>query len=183
LRKRLTFWFYNNKNEFKDSDGKVEDYLFNLSGFDGRLVEIYYPIWTVSPTEKKPILAEYLQDLGELQLQEELRSFDCEVLIAILKVYENNGHRNWFPTKEVTESFNEELDDREKQGSRSIGRQISKFGFRPHRSNKQKGWLWDEKLVEELKQRFPITEDTYKGTIEKTAQIAQMAQSTQIKLA
>jgi len=156
----LFLWAKHNKGKH-GIDEKVEDYLFEVSGKDGRLVEIYYPIFIVAPVEKKPVLIEYLADLGELEVEEELASFPCEVFMAILKVYENNGHSNWFATEDVREAFNEDRPDREKHGSRSIGRQIHQFGFKPHRSSRRKGYKWNEKLVQKLKERYPIPGDAY----------------------
>ena len=89
--------------------------------------------------------------------QEELASWECEILIATLKVHSQNG-ANWFSTKSVTEAFNTEKLEREKVKTMTIGRQIRQFGFRPHRSAHRKGWRWDEKLVTKLKERYPIAE-------------------------
>jgi len=169
LDRLLFFWARKNKGKYKINDN-IEHYLFEISGRDGRLVEIFSPIYVVAPAEKKPILIDYLRELGENELQEELASFDCEVLIAILKVYENNGQSNWFATDDVRKAFNEERSIREQYGSKSIGRQIGKFGFKHHRSAKRKGWKWNEKLVEKLKERYPLD---ISGTVPIRSQTAQ----------
>lgn len=104
--------------------------------------------------------------------QEELASWECEILIATLKVHSQNG-ANWFSTKSVTEAFNTEKLEREKVKTMTIGRQIRQFGFRPHRSAHRKGWRWDEKLVTKLKERYPIAESAVSAKNAVTRDISQ----------
>ena len=104
--------------------------------------------------------------------QEELASWECEILIATLKVHSQNG-ANWFSTKSVTEAFNTEKPEREKVKTMTIGKQIRQFGFRPHRSAHRKGWRWDEKLVIKLKERYPIAKSAVSAESALTQDISQ----------
>jgi len=162
LKSKIDVWshLYVDKEELKITD-VIEQKLFNLSGYDGRLVELFASLYIVTPDPHKPIIEEYLKDSGTLEIEEELASWEYEIFSAILKVPLTS---NWFKTKDVAEKVNFEKNENEKVKTRSVGRQIKQFGFKPHHTNQARGWLWDEKLVTKLKERYPIEEES---TIQK----------------
>jgi len=164
LNSKISVWsqLYADKPELKITDA-IEQKLFNLSGFDGRLVELFAPLYIVTPDPHKPIIEEYLKDSGTLEVEEELASWEYEIFSAILKVSLSS---DWFKTKDVTENVNIGRNENEKVKTYSVGRQIKQFGFKPHRTNQAKGWLWDEKLVTKLKERYPISEEIQKPTLD-----------------
>lgn len=152
LKYRLLAWKKQIEKTYEVTE-EIQRKLFEKSGYDGRLVEVFAPLYMVTPEQVKPILLEYLHDLGETEIQEQLASWECEVFTAILNT---SLQSSWFATKDVTNIFNENKSDKEKVKSRTIGRQIKQFGFKPHRSNKQRGYKWNSKLVEKLKERYPV---------------------------
>lgn len=141
--------------EIKDS---LEEYLFESAGRDGRLTEIFAPLFVVAPEEVKPILIDYLRDLGEVELQNELASWEAEIFLAILKVYKATEglQKNWFSSKAVKDAFNEERTQREQVKTRTISNQIKTFGFKPYRTKEARGYKWNTKLIAKLLERYPI---------------------------
>lgn len=156
VREEVISEFQKGNNMLEITDA-MEEFLFENAGRDGRLVEIYSPIYMVAPEKVKPLMVEYLRDLGQAELQEELASFEAEVFIALLKLYnEQNEPQIWFATRDVVQIFNEGKGDREKVKTRTISRHIKSLGFKPYRTRGKRGYKWDEKLIEKLKERYPV---------------------------
>lgn len=138
---------------------EIDDFIFETSGKDGRLTDMFAPLYIVAPEQRKEILVEYLKELGEYELQQELASWEAEVFTAILKVYHRqSGGKTWFSTQEVTDAVNEERPDTEKVTRRKVGSQIRIFGFTPKSSGQRRGYEWDESIIKNLKERYPIDE-------------------------
>lgn len=136
---------------------ETEEMLFKESGNDGRLAQLFSSLYTVAPDEKKSVILDYLGECGELEQEEELASWECEIFSAICRVvYSASFSGNWFATKDIAEAYNLDRPEREQLKSRTIGRQIRQFGFKPHRSANQRGWKYDQTLMDKLHERYPI---------------------------
>lgn len=144
------------KKEFYTITEEIEKKLHDVSGFDLRIVELFSPLYVIAPDEIKPMILEYIHDIGEAETEEELASWECEIFQAMLQVSVING---WFSVKALTEIINSDRSEKEKVRTYSVGRQLRQFGFKPFsKGGKERGWKWDQKIIEKLKQRFPIIE-------------------------
>lgn len=158
LKIKLFKW----REQLNDDEGywtitdELEENLFEVSGHDGRLVEVFAPIYVAAPYQMHPTLREYLHDLGDAEIQEELASFECQIFEAILKADITNS---MFATVDVRDKFNEGKSDREKVKTRTIGRVIKQLGFKPHRSGARRGYRWNQQLVDKLKERYQVEND------------------------
>lgn len=134
---------------------EIDDFIFETSGKDGRLTDLFTIIYVITPKQRREVLVEYLKDVGEQELQEELASFEAEVFGAILKVYEQQGGKEtWFATRDVVDEYNKEKPSKEKATTRRISDQIKVFGFKPYRDRNKRGYKWDESLMKDLKERW-----------------------------
>lgn len=144
------------KKQFYTITEEVERKLHEISGFDLRIVELFSPLYTIAPEEIKPAILEYIAEIGEAEKENELASWECEIFQAILQVPVING---WFSIKALTEIVNSDRNEKEKVRTYSVGRQLRQFGFKPFsKGEKGRGWKWDNKLVEKLKERYPTIE-------------------------
>ncbi len=144
------------KKEFYTITDDVENLLFESSGSDGRLVELFTPLYVIAPEKIKPTILEYIKEIGELEIEEELASYECEIFQAIMEAPVKNS---WFSTKSITDIVNKNRASNEQIRTYSVGRQLKQFGFKPFsKGGKTRGWKWDKRIIEKLKLRFPVVE-------------------------
>jgi hypothetical protein len=158
LKTKLEAWRLQNgdKSECYQITNEIETLLFEKTGKDGRLRELFSSVYVVTPAEFQPKILEYLEEIGKLEQQEEAGSYESEIFTAILKVTHDGC---WFSTKSATAEFNEGRSESERISSRSIGKKIRELGFKLRRRNSANGWFYDLKLVEKLKERYEIEDE------------------------
>jgi len=160
IKKELGEWRTYAKNNLqyllaRSLNDMIERLLFDACG-DGRLVEIFYPIFRVAPKSIKPIILDYLFEVGLQENQEALASFEYEVFRAFLSVVEANPKIGWIATKDIKDEHNALKDVREQIKTRTVSTIIKQFGFKPFRTMNARGFNVNLKLIEKLKKRYQI---------------------------
>lgn len=141
------------KKEYYTITEEIQKKLHETSGFDLRIVELFSPLYVIAPEEIKSTILEYVYDVGEAEIEEELASWECEIFQALLDVPVTNS---WFSVKDLTEIINKDRSEKEKVRTYSVGRQLRQFGFKPFsKGEKGRGWKWDSQIIDKLKERFP----------------------------
>lgn len=156
LNNQFTVWLLKaqaNLSNYQITDD-IENLLFKTSDNDGRLVQLFAPLYSVAPVEKRQVILDYLKEAGENEIEEQLASWEAEVFTALLKYCFRHPNEHFIPSKEVTEIFNENRTD--PVMTRTIARQLKIFGFKYHRMANARGFFYDTKLIEKLKERYPI---------------------------
>ena len=136
----------------------IERHLFDKSS-NGRLTELYYSLYRVAPITYKNVIVEYLELEAKAKIQNALASFECEIFKAILDVYEKNPLLRWVSTDDVNKEYNDNHLTANIT-SRTMSRKLRELGFRPHRTAKARGFLVDNIILSNLKERFQIPKDT-----------------------
>lgn len=156
LRSQLLYWRFRRLSEVSEvSEVSPDSILRKLDFADGRFKELYTPLLVVSNHGTANILS-YARDSYEAIIDEEQISIEAMVLQAIIKC-QPELESGKFSTSLATEKFNEGRTEKEQWGTRSIGRVISRLGFRSKRmSNGPAGYVYDERRVKRLCERYGI---------------------------
>lgn len=123
---------------------------------DGRLAEIGAPLLWVCPNDEiKEQLLAYFVEVAMSRIEEDRGTFEAEIFLAALDV-ESQGKvdSGRIFTADILEQYNQGKPEKSQIKSRTVGRNMSKMGFKAYRKNKKRGWWWDDKLVNDLIHRF-----------------------------
>jgi hypothetical protein len=121
---------------------------------NGRLAEIFFPIWKTAPTTAiKQTILDYAKNLDK-ERSEELQSSDEAVcLTAVLRCFNLGKMSHGLITiKDITEEINKTLSYNETWTYRKVGSLCGRLGFRKKPNHaKLTCIVWDNKLIEALK--------------------------------
>jgi ferredoxin len=134
----------------------IEPLLFDEC-HNGRLVQLFYPLYRVAPLSKKGLILEVLRDEGKQKAQVSASTFEADIFQAVLKVYEKSPRAYVLFTTDISRAYNDEHIDATIK-DRTIKRQVEALGFKPYRTAKRNGFRNDKALIEKLKLRFQVPE-------------------------
>lgn len=155
LQEDLNNWRNATLNNFELIDfieqNTAEKIIFKFTKHDNRLLELYYPIYRITPSKFKSYILKYVKQIALEKREEYYNTFDAEVFEALLNVY--NPFVGWISTDDVTKEYNKShlinpLDNR------VIGRALKTMGFKNKKTNTQRGYEINPILLSKLAKRF-----------------------------
>lgn len=178
LRAKLLFWRFHtllgevsevNEVNFRVGREELPEGLREVK--DGRLIELFYPLYRVAPTEESQytIIQYALEELARRGLKYEASIIGdlLEILVEIASFTTNS----FISTRSITDKYNADKPlPKEKYSTRSIGRQLSKLGFTSVHKKGGNGILLDIDLLHHLTQRFNIPFNPLDIPLKKTSQ-------------
>jgi len=155
LRGNLMYASSHLLNNLNELNGLPEALEFS----NGRFAELYSPLVHMGEyCGHSENIVKYAEDVWEAYQDEEEVSVEAQVLIALIsaeKCIEGNPGR--ISTTHVTDFFNMNRSVRESWKPSSIGRVLTRMGFRPKRlNNGRKGYLFNYQRINRLKERYNV---------------------------
>lgn len=138
----------------------TERRLFKLAEGDGRLVELYYPLYRVAPISCKYVIEDYLESEGKDKIELTLDSSECEVFEALLSVLDNTPDANWVRTKDVVNQYNNTHELNTQTDAKRIYNKLRELGLKPLRTSNARGFAVNLKIIEKLKERYRVKQNT-----------------------
>jgi hypothetical protein len=147
--------------------GESESYKILSDNFDdGRFIERYYPLMTISPTLSQNIL-EFARDEYRNELMLENMAPEADVVKAMMSwievmdiMAEDKLKGKVMEAKWIVNTLNEGLSEKEKWRPYSVGRIIRRLGFIPARSRSgSKGYIWDKDILEHNIIRYHLEDE------------------------
>jgi len=146
-------------------DHSKGDMLFNCGEFgrlddlealgNSRLGELFYPlIWVAPSDEIADGLLSYARKVAGVLVDEEQASSEGLTFKALCDTL-NQAEAGRLPIQRIVDRLNEGLDDRDKWRSNSVGRVLSRLGFRKTRlTGGRRAIAVDQALIQRLKMRY-----------------------------
>lgn len=134
------------------SEGVIDLLATALEG-SGRLIELFYPLYTVAPTQqiKNEILA-YAKNIKKERAEELTTTVEVMVLSAILEAKRTDFMKNnRIHIKDITDIINFTLPEREQWTHRTVAEICRRIGFKTTRIRTGTVIIWNKKLIEILK--------------------------------
>ena len=148
-------------------DSEVVEEKLNTITQNGRLVELYLPLYTVTlsssftsgPSSPSSIIIEYLKGKSEKREDEEQVCADADIIRAYADCAKGVVAGK-VSLQLIYETFNLGKPQNEWWKNKSISKRLKDLGFEETRvTGGQTGFLWNEKLLKKHQKRFMITEE------------------------
>jgi len=133
----------------------IEELLFSIC-HNGRLVQLFYPLYRVAPVSRKGLILEILEEEGKAKVQTSLTSFEADIFSAVLDVHNKSPDSYVLFTTDILNAYNNEHSDAPIK-VRTMKREVESLGFKPYRTAKRNGFLHNKELIEKLEQRFQFS--------------------------
>ena len=150
IRNKLLTYRFNNLYALP-TQGKEE----RLNGVEPRLKQTLLPLlYVIQDKSMEDELINYALDFQEQIFSD--RSFELEALIAekLVNLFDNNDKVG---VKDVWESINKELDDKEKITTKAVGLRVRGFGFKTKRIQGVYQIEYSQPVISYLKERYSLT--------------------------
>jgi len=150
IRNKLLTYRFNNLYALP-TQGKEE----RLNGVEPRLKQTLLPLlYVIQDKSMEDELINYALDFQEQIFSD--RSFELEALIAekLVNLFDNNDKVG---VKDVWESINKELDDKEKITTKAVGLRVRGFGFKTKRIQGVYQIEYSQPVILYLKERYSLT--------------------------
>jgi hypothetical protein len=121
----------------------------DLDFASGRLIELFQPLLAVSNDGRENIV-KYAKKIHEIRQLEEATGVEALILESLLRS-EQTTENNVVLTKEITETLNLGLSDKDKFKQPTVGRIMRRLGFLPRHTRQGNGWFWDNERIKLLK--------------------------------
>jgi hypothetical protein len=141
----------------------IGDYFEDDFLSDDRVSEVFQPLFMVSPCEESTeALKRCALQVEASEAEEDKTSIEARIFKALLETV-NIGKMEGgkIRTSDITDCFNEDLQEQEMLKRESVGRHCQKLGFQKTRVGVKghSGFLWNPKLVRDLADRFLDQDD------------------------
>jgi len=166
LRSRLLMYRF---NQLSDIDVSVVYRFPEDSRISGRVKELFVPLITVAPESAKQQLVKAALDTMESREQEEQASIEAIVFNAVVEAYKEHGKEGKVSIQDITNCANFSLPEQERLTSQTVGYITSRLGFKKAMYRRRVCIIWDAKLVERLKKRYPIQRDAIMDEFDREA--------------
>lgn len=166
LRSKLLLYRFNKLaelREVRDIRGFLEGGQSLLKNVDGRLRELFIPLVAAAPEDLKSILVSAAEGIKKSR-SEEKASIEAMIFNVVLRAYNKVGKEGRVSIQAVANEYNFNLPEKEQYTNQRIGYVTSRLGFQKTLFQNRKALVWDVKLVERLKQRYPV-QDSVQGDI------------------
>lgn len=134
-------------------DSFVDDFLS-----DDRISEVFEPLFRISPCdETTEVIKRCALQVESSEIEEEKTSIEARIFRAILDaVNKGKMEGSKIRTADITDCFNEDLQDKEMLSRDSVGRICLRLGFQKTRVGKKghSGIYWNERLIKDLVNRY-----------------------------
>jgi len=156
LRGKLLMWRFRMMHKIFSEENEVSEVFSEVSPdlkfANGRLIELFQPLLAVA-NEGHENIVKYARKVYEIRQLEEQTTLEAMILEALLNL-ENKVENRVILTKDIRETLNEGLPEKEKFKTRTIGRVMSKMGFISKHTNQGNGFIWDENRIKILRARY-----------------------------
>jgi len=157
LRGKLSWVAMNNLNNMNELKTLPEELMYS----NGRFAELYAPlVYMAKFFNREENIVKYARDVWDDYQNAEDTSVEAQVLLAVLDCERNGfltGQPARFSTTDVARYFNVDRDTREQWKPANVGRILVRMGFKSSRlSNGRKGYSYDEKRINRLKERYNV---------------------------
>ena len=153
LRSRLLMWrLLMLRKAYGEGCEGCEPFLevpYGLEFADGRLTELFQPLLAVTNDGHDNII-KYAKKVHEIRQLEETVGLEATILEAVDKA-SLNAKENIILTKDIADTLNEELSDKDRFKQATVGRVMRKIGFLPRHTRKGNGWFLDPDRLKLLK--------------------------------
>jgi hypothetical protein len=147
-----------------------ENYRFpEGSHISGRVKELFIPLITVAPEDVKQQIIESAEDTMKSREQEEQASIEAIVFNAVVEAYKEHGKERKVSIQDIANCANFSLPEREQLSSQTVGYITSRLGFKKAMYRRRICIIWDAKLVERLRKRYPIQRDAIMDEFDREA--------------
>ncbi len=155
LRSKLLMYRF--KTLGKNLENNVTEEFLKLNGYfqNARVIELFISMLQVAPSEEiKERLLKCMKQITQSRLDEEQASLEAQVFDAILKC-EESVDSGKISTQAITDTFNQDLHEKEQVKNTFIGRKVVALGFEKCRlSGGLSGYFWNTDLIERLRKRY-----------------------------
>ncbi len=164
LRSKLLMYRFNQLSGREVS----ENYQFSEdSSVSGRVKELFIPLITVAPEDIEQQIIEAAEDTMKSREQEEQAGVEAIVFNAVVEAYQEHAKEGKVSIQDITNCVNFSLPEREQLSSQSVGYITSRLGFKKAMYRRRVCIIWDPKLVERLRKRYPIQRDAIMDEFDK----------------
>lgn len=149
---KLSEMLTDGNDDFDDLQGKLGELK------DGRLMELFYCLGKVANKGLENILS-YANYMANVRESEGQASLEAQVLEALLKS-KGKVNEGKILVKDVSETLNELLPEKEKFTTRFVTKMLSNLGFKKTHLEKGVGVVWDERMIKYRALQYKFIADT-----------------------
>jgi len=144
----------------------------SLEFSNGRLVELFQPLLAVT-NEGHDNIVKYARKVYEIRQLEEETSVEAMILNALIES-EGKVEDKVILTKDIRVTLNEDIPEKERFKTTTIGRIMGRLGFLPKHTRRGNGWIWNDSRLKLLKNRYSPEGGTHPGEGSQGSQGSQM---------